>query len=487
MTEKIPGTDVLLLTAVKDELDVVLKAESDWKHHEDSKGFDYYTRKVVGTGGNEFSVAVARPIDMGGDFAANLATRLVGEIRPRCLSMIGICAGRKKEVFLGDVVVADRVFRYDSGKLKAFREGRERKEDVFQDIRAYNLRPLWIQKAQDFPSDWINTIKAERPLTYNSQEMWLLYALDAFESGEGINPVELADRKLKCPNWKTVLERLEKKSLIQVGNNLKLKSKGKKLVAEHRIRHIDGIPPEPGKPEVHVGPMGTGSQVKQDPDLFPTISRYMRKILAVDMEAAAIGMVAGIENTDSCIIAKAVSDYGDPDKNDHFRSYAIEASYRFLMAFLKENLRDIPVNADHEEISTVGENSRCGSSKSSEEQEEQFEKLLSWLNRLIDGEFRNMMHSLLSVEQQNALPSPVAQIGRGDFLGVMKVYGLCKVEKYLLKKYPDRFSPGNSQKQVETGKKESHIGFNQPGWTVQNVYQAHGDVVVKNDSKEKEK
>ncbi|MCP4106270.1 MAG: 5'-methylthioadenosine/S-adenosylhomocysteine nucleosidase [Desulfobacteraceae bacterium] len=470
MTEKISGTDVLLLTAVKDELDVVLKAESDWKHQEDSKGFDYYTRKVVGTGGNEFSVAVARPIDMGGDFAANLATRLISEIRPRCLSMIGICAGWKKEVFLGDVVVAERVFRYDAGKLKAFREDREKKEDVFHDIRAYNLKPLWIQKAQDFPSDWTNTIKAERPLTYNSQEMWLLYALDAFESGEGNNPVELADRKIKCPNWKTVLERLEKKNLIQVGSNLKLKPKGKKLVAEHRIRHIDGIP-EPDKPEVHVGPMGTGSQVKQDPDLFPTISRYMRKILAVDMEAAAIGMVAEIENTDSCIIAKAVSDYGDPDKNDHFRFYAIEASYRFLMAFLKENL-------------PVGENSRCDSSKSSEEQEEQFEKLLSWLNRLIDGEFRNMIFVILTVEQQNTLPSPVAQIGRGDFLGAMKVYGLCKVEKYLLKKYPDRFSPGNSQKQAETGKKESHIGFNQPGWTVQNVYQAHGDVVVKKDSKE---
>jgi tetratricopeptide (TPR) repeat protein len=60
------------------------------------------------------------------------------------------------------------------------------------------------------------------------------------------------------------------------------------------------------------------------------------------MEAAAIGAVAEIEDVDSCIIVKSVSDYGDHDKNDHFRKYAIETSYRFLMAFLKENLSPRP-------------------------------------------------------------------------------------------------------------------------------------------------
>jgi hypothetical protein len=53
------------------------------------------------------------------------------------------------------------------------------------------------------------------------------------------------------------------------------------------------------------------------------------------------------------------------------------------------------------------------------------------------------------VEQQNALPFPVTQIGRGDFLGAMKVHpGLDKVEKYLWEKYPDR-SPDRKKKAYE--------------------------------------
>ena len=69
--------DVLLITALKDELDVVLEAESDWQPKEDSKAFRYYIRKDIDNSGNEFVIAAARPIDLGGDFASNLATRLV--------------------------------------------------------------------------------------------------------------------------------------------------------------------------------------------------------------------------------------------------------------------------------------------------------------------------------------------------------------------------------------------------------------------------
>ena len=335
--------DVLLVTAVKDELDVVLDAESDWQAKEDSKGFPYYIRKDIDNAGNEFSIALARPIDMGGDFASNLATRLVNELKPICLAMVGICAGWRGEVFLGDVIIAERVFRYDTGKLKSFSEGKEKTEEVFRDIRTYNLKPLWIQKAQDFPSKWIKKIKKEnpRPKSYNYQELWLLYKLDEFEIEMGKDPFKLEkeEREKHCPDWPKVLKRLEKKELIKINTEIKLTDKGKKSISQVKIHNPDGIPEDPKKPKSHVAPIGTGSKVVEDPDLFPTISRYVRKVRAVEMEAAAIGAVAEIENVESCIIVKGVSDYGDLDKNDHFRNYAIEGSYRFLMEFLKENLQ----------------------------------------------------------------------------------------------------------------------------------------------------
>jgi len=65
MGKKDSPIDVLLITAVKDELDVVRKAEPDWQEQKDSKGFSYYTRKVIENAGNEFTIAVARPIEMG--------------------------------------------------------------------------------------------------------------------------------------------------------------------------------------------------------------------------------------------------------------------------------------------------------------------------------------------------------------------------------------------------------------------------------------
>lgn len=333
-SEIIDKTDVLIVTAVKDELDTVLDSEPDWEQKKDSQGFSYYTKKDADIMGSVFTVSIARPIDMGGDFAANLATRLVNELNPRCLCMIGICAGWRGKVFLGDVVTAERVFRYDGGKLKAFREGKERTENVFHDIRTYNLNPLWVQKAQDFNYDWIQHIKRKRPVSYDSQELWFLYALH-----DSVTDIaSMSERKEKCPDYTNVLERLEKKELVTVGDSIMLTDEGRKLVSKHKLRHPDEIPPELGRPKVHVAPMGTGSQVREDPDLFPSIAEHVRKVRAVEMEAAAIGTVAEIQGVEHCIIAKAVSDYADHDKDDHFRFYAIEASYRFLMSFLRENL-----------------------------------------------------------------------------------------------------------------------------------------------------
>lgn len=46
---------------------------------------------------------------------------LVTKLRPRCVAMCGVCAGRRDKVALGDVVAADRVYYHDTGKLAAAR------------------------------------------------------------------------------------------------------------------------------------------------------------------------------------------------------------------------------------------------------------------------------------------------------------------------------------------------------------------------------
>jgi len=336
--------DVLILTAIKDELDVIINLEGGWQMKYDSSDYPYNIKEFVDYKNNKFFVALARPVDMGGVFTANLASRLVKDLKPRCLAMAGICAGRRGEVLLGDVIVADRVFQCDGGKLKAFKEGNFKKEEVFHDIRTYNLKFSWKMRAEDFPEDWIKTINknTKRPCPYRYQQKWVLYAIDAFENTKADHPKDRKNREKHCPDWAEVIPQLIKKGCINIDVDLKLTEKGKKWVSNHKIIYLEGLKPDRQIPKSHVAPMGTGTQVKEDPDLFSVIEQYERNTLAVEMEAAAVGAVAEIEGVDSCIIVKSVSDYGDGEKDDHFRDYAIETSYRFLIAFLKKNLPSKP-------------------------------------------------------------------------------------------------------------------------------------------------
>ncbi len=328
------NVDVLIVTAVKDECDGVLRLENDWSEHLDTSGFRYYMRRDA----DGLRWALARAVDMGTEYAATLATRLVTILKPRCLAMVGVCAGWREKVMLGDVIVAERLFRYDTGKLRASKKGNKWVKEVFHDIRTYNLNSRWRQQAEDFSSSWLMTIVSSRPLGYCGQEVWLLTALNEAEASVSLPPREHPERKLLCPDWTDVLGRLEKRGLIVVEGGLRLTENGRKYVASLRDRFPDGYPSERDYPKVYVAPMATGGQVVEDEKLFPTIYQLLRKTLAIDMEGSAVAAVAEIEEVEHCLVVKGVQDHADPDKDDRFRDYAIEASYRFLVAFLRDQI-----------------------------------------------------------------------------------------------------------------------------------------------------
>ncbi len=116
--------DVVVLTAVKDEYDAARRvedgAQADWLEKKDQAGLAYAVRDYRTQDGGRIRIALARAVNMGAADAAATATRLVNELKPRCLAMCGVCAGRKGKVTLGDVIVADRMFFYDNGKLEAY-------------------------------------------------------------------------------------------------------------------------------------------------------------------------------------------------------------------------------------------------------------------------------------------------------------------------------------------------------------------------------
>jgi hypothetical protein len=173
-----------------------------------------------------------------------------------------------------------------------------------------------------------------RPISLDNQRTWALHRLFEHHVEEKAPPpYRHPDLDKLCPRWPDVMKSLVSKGLAQFNeDDLVLTEQGTKAIREERIRNRGKLPEEPAF-RVHVGPVATGKTVRQDPELFQSIAQSTRKVLAVEMEAAAIGWVAEFSGL-PYIIAKAVSDYGDADKEDGFREFASRASARFLIDFL---------------------------------------------------------------------------------------------------------------------------------------------------------
>ena len=252
--------------------------------------------------------------------------------------MTGVCAGNKKDVFLGYVIVANRVFKFDYGKLVASYYSKDdrqiRTEEIFNDIRTYNLKRQWAFTIQDFSQDWLKNIQTTRPKSYIHQECWLLHKLYDLQQqpDKYSSPDQHLERQAECPDWKTVIQRLREQGLLKTGS-LKLTKKAVKKVENERQEYLEEqCYKDPLNPKIYTGVIATTSKVQKDPQLFQRMEKLQRKILGVEMEGAAIGAVAEIHEI-PIIIVKGVQDYADYDKNDQFRQYAAEVSARFLLAF----------------------------------------------------------------------------------------------------------------------------------------------------------
>ncbi|XXT24594.1 pentapeptide repeat-containing protein [Sorangium sp. So ce429] len=333
--------DALVVTALQDELEAVLAlgegGRDGWREAREPAGFPYYVRELPNDRGQPLRVAAAWSGRMGESAAAARAQGLIEELDPGCLAMCGICAGRRGEVSLGDVIVADRVYSYDEGKRVA--PDGDGAGEFFHDIETYNLERTWNMDAALFAREFERQapLARERPPSAASQAWWLRHALYASQVEGGPPPVALPERAAQCPGWTERIGELEAQGVLRIGDGgLELTEAGVAQVRRDRVVHPDG--PPPARPfRVHIGPIATGKAVQEDAGLFERLKPIGRRVLGVEMEAAAIGYVAERLGRRS-IIAKAVSDHGDHDKDDSFRAFACRASAEFLFAFLRRYL-----------------------------------------------------------------------------------------------------------------------------------------------------
>ena len=308
--------DAVLLTAIELEYAAVKRVEagavpgSCWSE-EEHNGLPVTLREFAGTSGRHLRIAVARAPDMGKGAAVARLASLVEALRPSCIAMCGVCAGRPGKTALGDVVVGERLYDYDAGKWR---------EVSFEaDVRTYSLPAPWKIAAEQFEpqarfggQDWWQ----RRPVPYEWQENWVLTQLYAGVDDPGALP-ECEDR---CPQWEAVIENLWTAGEVK-RNTGSLTEKGREraagLAVKYRIKS-QGFPDlSPGGKfmpfQLHVAPIGSGSgsAVREDDDAWGYITPHLRKTLALEMEASALAdIVRAREHHDpiKAVVMKGVMD-----------------------------------------------------------------------------------------------------------------------------------------------------------------------------------
>jgi nucleoside phosphorylase len=162
--------------------------------------------------------------------------------------------------------------------------------------------------------------------------------------------VELGDILVASPSWDWGSGKLtlKNKKVVFLGspNQIPLDpgfraileeiSVQRKYMDEIYVGWKDGNRP-PHNLNVHVGPIGSGAVVLEDPETVEMIQGQHRGTIGIEMEA--YGVMASVFYTASAgtkvVVMKSVCDFADPHKNNEWQNYAAYTSaslaYRFLV------------------------------------------------------------------------------------------------------------------------------------------------------------
>jgi nucleoside phosphorylase len=321
--------DLAIVTAMPEELEPVLGligGRENWEAFEIDRYVHYRARFGLKSGA--LNVIACTLWKYGGHPTTAEILRLKA-LRPRLIAMTGICAGwESKGIHFGDVMVAERAFHANEGKLTA--QGFE------PDTRTYQPPPWLLQWLGDFSSNiqWASTIRTPRPRSLRYQIEWLLCQI----AGRGPSFPESAEdwRKVKAnridyPRARKFL--LDNGLLIETGALTELALS--RLDHLRRQSHGKLMPRlDPRQPTAHYGAFASTEAIIAVEHPFLEHSQRIRKVRAVELEVASL-FAAAAEIGVPAFAVKGVSDYGTPDKDDAFHKYAAEVSARWMYQFVQ--------------------------------------------------------------------------------------------------------------------------------------------------------
>jgi hypothetical protein len=319
----------LILTALRDECEAIKAlAVEEWTRQTFNETEFYWRREVVREG--RTIVLALVNVDAQGSAHMAAATVLWAErLGVRHLALSGICAGKRNDTALGDIVVFKTVFDRAGGKRVAGQP-----ITITYDNRPYSPRPgSAIGMALNFAHTWVpHPSIVRRPPTIQKQACWYLTQLRDHGAG-GIRATVAT-----CPNQAEVEEWLRKQEVLEDDNSIK-------IGVEPLRRKIDELSRSASPEGINVldGVSVCDVYVTCDDAYFrQAASDHSRLIVALEMEAS--GFLIGAEKVaaETAIVAKGVQDYAGLDKNDAFREYGAKAAGAFCVDFLIHCVEQAP-------------------------------------------------------------------------------------------------------------------------------------------------
>lgn len=325
--------DVCIVCALAEEVTSLLKAFKKFENVNFIQSFAknrraYKRAEFYNNNGEKLNIHVSWPPKFGSvDMSLHLKS-ILDEFQPTFIAMSGICAGDKKEVKLGDIIVGERAFQYDSGKVIESPDGTKQHEP---DTDTEHPDKNTLQYLKQFESWKTNVHTIERPISKRQQRDWILSTLE-LSSTKLFDDIPDTDLKINAPDWREILHEL------QTGENPFLKERILKDVSRVKdLSYSREIFPyvDKKRPDCFIAPIASGSAVRSDSP-FDEFCFPVRKTVAIDMESypfyRAVSDYPGIRS----LLVKGVCDYADMEKDDSFHEYSSIVSSIYIISFIKE-------------------------------------------------------------------------------------------------------------------------------------------------------
>lgn len=325
---------------------------------------------------------------------------VLAELQPRFAAMTGICAGEKGRVACGDLIIAERAFLSDTGKIVGDTGGRKH----LYDTNTYQPHPDILQFVQMFDAWQTEVARLRRPPSRRQQRAWLL---TTFLQKPALCIFDLPRQELEhyAPAWAQIVREFQSgpHPLVTQEGLLQDLAGTRALLSQQ-----DVLAPEQTLPKRHIAAMASGSAVRGDTP-FQEIQVPVRGALAIDMEGATfyrtVAEFAGLRG----LLVKGVCDYADPDKDDTYHDFAAAVSARYLLCFIKDYVTSGLMARSADQLPIANSEGRDLQPPGKDQQQEQstdnLSSQMSFINptapRTLDKGQRAQLHRVLL----NAFPS----------------------------------------------------------------------------------